>query len=200
MPDRQEPDSKAARTRRRILESAAHELARHGYGGTSLRKVAAGAQLQQGSLYFHFGSKDELVAATLAEGIDLAMRRIADAIGDLPAEADGRARLEAAVRAHVAALNTSHDLSAAVVRMVHTLPAGLRAAQQVHERRYGRLWRDLLAGAQRDGHVAADVDLDQLTGFVIWGLNSFLGVDDVGLSSARLDQVTAAVVGLIAPR
>lgn len=191
--------SKSARTRRRILASAAHELSRHGYGGTSLRKVAAGAGMQQGSLYFHFASKDELVGAVLAEGVDLAIARITAALDALPDDVDGRTRLAVAVREHVAALHADRDLAAAVVGVVATLPAELRALHSAHERRYGRLWRDVLEHARREGLVDATIDVERLTGFVIWGLNSFV-------ESARdeadedLDATTAAVVELLVGR
>lgn len=194
-------ESKSTRTRRRILASAARELSLYGYGGMSLRKVAAGAQMQQGSLYFHFASKDELVAATLAEGVEFASARITAALDALPADADGRVRLEVTVREHVSALHASQDLSAAVVRMVHTLPLELRETHDVHARRYGRLWRDVLFAAQRDGYIASNLDLDQLTSFVIWGLNSYLvEVSAIELSTERLADITSAVVGLLAGR
>ena len=166
---------KAARTRQRILVAAAHELAEHGYGGTSLRQVAAAAHLQLGSLYFHFASKDELVAETMREGIDFALGLVSSALADLPAGASQRERLRTAVTAHLEALHASQDRAAAVVRMAFTLPPALRQAQAVHERRYGRLWLEVLRDAQQEGAVDPQLDTRALRDVLFGAMNVTLG-------------------------
>ena len=70
-------DTKAVRTRQRILASAAREFAARGFDGTSLRQVAAGADLTLGSLYFHFATKADLVAEVLRDAVDFALARLA---------------------------------------------------------------------------------------------------------------------------
>lgn len=186
--------SKAERTRRRILEAAAHELAAHGYGGTSLRAVAAGAGLRMPSLYFHFASKDDLVAATLADGIDSTIARVTDALGRLPAGADARDRLRASIEEHLAALQSRHDHAAAVIRMAATLPTELRQAQASHERRYVDLWAGLLADAQRAGAIDPTLDPGLLATFVIGGLNSHL---DAGTDASRADALAGLASTLL---
>lgn len=54
------PGNKGRRTANRILDAAEELFARHGYGATSLRDIAALAGLQQPGLYKHFTGKEDL--------------------------------------------------------------------------------------------------------------------------------------------
>lgn len=165
-------DSKAARTRRRILDVSAREFAENGYGGASLRRIAAAANLKVGSLYFHFRTKDELVVATLVDGVESARDALVRAIESVPADSTALDRLRAAIRGHLDALHTSDDRAAAVVRMVETLPPHLRAAHTEHERRFARVWQDVLTRGRLAGVVRTDVNQRILRDLVIGALNS----------------------------
>lgn len=165
-------DTKAERTRRRILDAAAHELAVHGYGGASLRRIADAADLKVGSLYFHFATKDDLVTAALEDGVESAREALSAAIAAVPPDVPGEERLRAALIGHLDALHASDDRAAAVVRMVETLPSGLRAAHSRHERRFARVWLDVLKRGQRDGVVRSDVSVRILRDLVVGALNS----------------------------
>jgi AcrR family transcriptional regulator len=57
----------AADTRRRLLEAAAGEFDRRGFEGARVADIAAGAELSNGALYRHFGSKSELLSAALTD-------------------------------------------------------------------------------------------------------------------------------------
>jgi AcrR family transcriptional regulator len=59
-----------ARTRARLLESAAEEFARNGLERTSIEQVASGAGYTRGAFYGHFESKEELCLAMLEERFD----------------------------------------------------------------------------------------------------------------------------------
>lgn len=165
-------ESKAARTRQRILAAAAHEFALHGYGGASLRRIADAADLKVGSLAFHFATKDDLVAAALAEGVDSAREALVAAVAAVCDDATPVERLRAALRGHLDALHASDDRASAVVRMVETLPPHLRADHVRHERRFGKVWLDVLSRGRDDGVVRDDVDLRVLRDLVVGALNS----------------------------
>ena len=47
-------------TRERILLEAARLFRHHGYAATTLREVADASGIKAGSIYYHFGSKDEI--------------------------------------------------------------------------------------------------------------------------------------------
>jgi len=55
----------AARTRQRILDAAGALFVAHGYGTTSIRQIAAAAQVAPDSVYATFGTKARLLTALL---------------------------------------------------------------------------------------------------------------------------------------
>ncbi len=57
----------SAAVRARILETAFDVISRFGYNGTTMAKVANNAALPIGSVYWHFESKDLLLAAMIDE-------------------------------------------------------------------------------------------------------------------------------------
>jgi TetR/AcrR family transcriptional regulator, cholesterol catabolism regulator len=187
--------TKAARTRQRILEAAAHELAEHGYAGTSLRNVAAGAGLHIGSLYFHFSSKDELVAEAMREGIEFAYLHVRTALDQAPPATTPENRLRIAIDAHLQALHANHDRAAAVVQMVTTLPAGLRSAHISNERRYGGLWLAILQDAQQAGLIDDGANLRQVRNLLLGALNSTMHT--VRSPSDELGPITTTAMYLL---
>ncbi len=56
-------------TRRRILDSAGRRLKRDGIDGSGIATLMSDADLTNGAFYAHFSSKEDLVAATVAEQI-----------------------------------------------------------------------------------------------------------------------------------
>lgn len=65
------PEHKA-RTRERVVESAARLFRRYGYNGVGIDDIMAAAHLTRGGFYAHFRSKEDLFAATLAADLVLA--------------------------------------------------------------------------------------------------------------------------------
>jgi AcrR family transcriptional regulator len=55
----------SAQTRARLLRAAADVFAARGYDGTRVADIAAAAGVSNGALYAHFGSKAELLVASL---------------------------------------------------------------------------------------------------------------------------------------
>ena len=68
----------ADETRRRLLEAAYDLFYAEGFGRVGIDRVAAQAQVTKRTLYYHFDSKDALLAAVLAFHHDLALARIAE--------------------------------------------------------------------------------------------------------------------------
>lgn len=56
-----------ARTRARLLDSAAEAFARTGLERTSIEEIASGAGYTRGAFYAHFGNKEELALALLED-------------------------------------------------------------------------------------------------------------------------------------
>src|SRR5690349_19081542 len=62
-------------TRRRIIETAGRRLKRDGIDGSGVATLMADAGLTNGAFYAHFASKDDLVAATVAEQLRVQLER-----------------------------------------------------------------------------------------------------------------------------
>ena len=167
-------ETKAARTRRRIVTAAATELIQYGYAATSLRRVAAGAGLQLGSLYFHFTSKDELVLEVLKDGLQIGLDHVRAAVDALDAQAAPQDRVRAAINAHLQTLHSHRDRGAAVATIANTLPAPLYDEFLALARDYARYWSTLLGRAQDEGGIDPRLDTRALRDILFAAMNSTL--------------------------
>jgi AcrR family transcriptional regulator len=59
-----------ARSREKILEAASRLMANRGYAATSISHISEECGLPPSSIYWHFGSKEELLAAVMEHGAE----------------------------------------------------------------------------------------------------------------------------------
>jgi AcrR family transcriptional regulator len=83
-------------TRRRIIEAAGRRFKRDGIDGSGVATLMADAGLTNGAFYAHFASKEDLVAAAVADQLRTQSE-------GLEAVAPGRAGVEQLVRAYLSA-------------------------------------------------------------------------------------------------
>jgi AcrR family transcriptional regulator len=164
--------TKGDRTRRRLLDAAAAEVARVGAAGASLAGIAAAAGLKTGSIYFHFASKDELIATMLEEGLRESLRLLTESLDAVADAGDARARLRAAVRAHLGALHELDDYAAVVLAGDTASAAPAASAFRSLRRRYIARWTDLVTDAQRAGVLPAGVDPRDVRDLLFGAMNS----------------------------
>ena len=69
-------------TEQRLLVAAERLFATHGIGAVSLRSIMAAAEANTAAVHYHFGSKDELVAALLRDRTEEMHRRRLELIRD----------------------------------------------------------------------------------------------------------------------
>ncbi len=112
-----------------------------GYGRTSMRDIAAAVGMLPGSMYYHFASKEALLAAVYADGIDRSIASVNEAIAT---KRDPWDRLEAAAATHLRLLLTGGPL-AAVVMDGPNQPGAARAELIVQRDRYEAVFRRLIA-------------------------------------------------------
>lgn len=93
--------TKGMQARERIISVAETLFNKQGFDGASMRDIAAAAKMQPASMYYHFGSKEELLWAVWEKGGVELLNRVNDAIAP---EADPWKRLETACVAHVSGL------------------------------------------------------------------------------------------------
>jgi AcrR family transcriptional regulator len=101
-----------------ILDAAARLFSAQGFHGTSVRDIVSAVDMLPGSLYYHFATKEALLAAVYAEGV----RRISDAVrGAIAGRRDPWERLEAACIEHLEGLLLSEksagDYAQVVIRV-----------------------------------------------------------------------------------
>ena len=128
--------SKSARSRRRILEAAAVEFRDHGYTNATLTDIAERAGMQTGSLYYHFSSREELVAEILHLGLEEVSQHVRSAVAALPTDASAVDRLAAAIRAHTMAVVQSSAFGTAQARISGQVPADIAEVYRAEQRTY----------------------------------------------------------------
>lgn len=108
-------------TRAAILRAALNLFATHGFGGTSVRDIAASADVQPATMYAHFPSKQHVLAELTRIGHEEHQRRLRAAL--LESSADPNDQLAKLVRAHVR-MHTDYPMLAVVANAeLHALNA-----------------------------------------------------------------------------
>jgi AcrR family transcriptional regulator len=169
MPDR--ALTKSERTRQRILDAAAKVFREQGYSNARLSDIAALAGMQTGSLYYHFDSREDLVAEILRLGIETSWQHVRQAVDALPPEATALDRLGAAIRAHTLAVLEISDYASAQARIVGQVPPEVRKGHLVHQNKYGAYWNELIEAAVAAGAVRPGTDLFVARMLVLGALN-----------------------------
>ena len=179
---------RAASTRRAVLVTAAELFYERGYLGTSISDIGSRSGLTSGSIYFHFGSKQQL-----------AVRVVEEHFAGWPPLISRCAQLPAT------ALEKLICLSFHVARMFRDDPV---------TRGGGRLWNEresigaalpppfvgwistatvLLGQARGDSEIAADLDLDTAASTLI---SAFYGVHTVSEALDRRRDIEQRVTAL----
>jgi AcrR family transcriptional regulator len=147
-----------------ILDEAARLFAAQGFHGASVRDIVRAVDMLPGSLYYHFATKEALLAAVYAEGV----RRISEAVERAVAgKRDPWERLEAACIAHLEGLLNAGDYAQVVIR-VRPADAPSVAGDLVKRRdEYERLFVDLVQALA----LARSVDRRSLRLMLLGALN-----------------------------
>lgn len=188
-------DSTAELTREQVLRAAASLFRRQGYAATTLRQIADDAGIKAGSVYYHFESKDRILAEILDLGIDLVHKTVLDRLKALPADASGRQRFAAALEGHLTGLLQHGEYTSASIRVYGQLPPELRRSNQTRRRKYSALWDRLLAEAQARGEIRTDADLHLARLIVLGAIN--WTVEWFDESQGTLDDVVRQMVSIL---
>ena len=164
--------SKSEQTRSLILAAAARLFRDQGYTASTLRKIAAAAGIEAGSIYYHFNSKDEI----LDEVLDLGLRQVFEAVKETRAacEAQGEGFREifaAMVHTHLTYLLQASDFTSSNIRNFSMLPTAMRERHRPLRRAYADEWDDALGKALAAGSIRSDIKIVPLRQFVIGALN-----------------------------
>lgn len=159
--------AKSAATKRRVMEAAARVLLDRGYAATRLGDIADVAELQAGSLYYYFESKEELVEEVLRYGVQFVHTHVRAAVEALPDDATPREKLDTAVDAQLECLLNLGDMAPAHVRSYSQLPPEMKDQLRPLRRSFGDYWGTLVEEAVAAGVIRDDIDPILLRRFII---------------------------------
>ncbi|GAA5049299.1 TetR/AcrR family transcriptional regulator [Nocardia callitridis] len=158
-------------TRDRILRAAIDLFAEQGFHGTGVAEIGARADVQRGALYYHIGSKEELLWLILRDYTALMLTAAEHIVetDDPPV-----AKLRRLIRSHVR-LIIDHQREVAIqLRDVGAL-AGARGAElQTLRDRIQHCWQRVIDDGQRSGalrsadHVVTNGILGMLNTVAFW--------------------------------
>lgn len=152
-----------------ILDASAALFARRGFHATSLRDIAAAAGMLPGSVYYHFASKEDLLLAVYAVGVERIAARVDAAVSR---KRTPRARLEAACIAHLQTLLERSDYAQVVVRVLpqdaDAVSARLAELRNDYERRFNALIDGLTLAKAVDRKLLRLALLSILNGTQVW--------------------------------
>lgn len=169
---RTRPGRKAMATRSRILDAAAKVFRQNGYTGTRLSDIAAAANTQAGSLYYHFASREDLVREVLQVAQQRTNEFVMQRVDALPPETSSLERLRAAFAAHLAAVLEIGDYTAATLRILGQVPEEIRDSTLELQREYGQYFKHLFGAAQADGALRSDLDIFACRMIVLGAMNA----------------------------
>jgi len=153
-------------TRQQIIDAAVLLIADQGYSSTSVEEIAASAGVAKGSVYYNFGSKDEMFTAILTEGVG----RLTTALRSASAGLEGAPALEALVTELLTQVHANPNFAKLITTEV------FRTGRRWHESM--RLVRDDSMGAFAEVVSRARPDLDAgLVGAAIFGATLVAGLE-----------------------
>jgi AcrR family transcriptional regulator len=163
--------ARGAVTTERLIVVAERLYADHGLDAVSLRQIAEAADIKAGSIYYHFGSKDEILGVVLDAGIEAVTSAVKSRIAALPPDASYRERIGAAIEGHLYGLLHHGDFTSANIRNYGQIPLAAKNRHRLVRRSYAQYWDDLLSEAQAGGALRADASLAVMRLYLIGALN-----------------------------
>ena len=121
--------ARAVERRELLLDSAARVFAQRGFAEAQMDEIAAAADTSKGGLYFHFPTKEALVAAVVVRAGDVLRRRVKRAM--TAAGTDPVARADAALATLIETLSAHRSLARVLVS--ETLGSSAAARERVAE-------------------------------------------------------------------
>ena len=147
----EDPQHGSARIRKAALEL----FTARGYHGTSMRDLAQAVQVEPASLYYHYPSKQEILAALFDETMDALLQGLADAIAS---GTTAEHKLRAAVGFHVLFHIARQDEAFLSHSELRSLTPPNRRRVIAKRDRYETMLRELLA----EGVAAGEFEIPDI--------------------------------------
>lgn len=149
--------------RKDIIAHSAALFRQQGYANTTVRDIAAAVGIQPGSWFYHFKTKQEILAAVVEQGLTQSLAD-AEAIAALPLAP--RAAFRRLVQAHLhTLLAPDHDFIAVLLYEWRSLDQPGRARIIKLKDRHEEIWDEVIAALHRSGDWAMPTRFDRLLMF-----------------------------------
>ena len=150
--------------RQTVLEAAAQLFRRKGFSATTTRDIAAAAEMQSGSPFYHFKSKDALLYAVMEEGMHKALARQRD-VQHAPgySRCTPQEQLRHLVAIHFdVLLGVGNDFVPVMLYEWRSLQPKQRKAMRLLGENYEALWMPTLNALHAGGQLRAPAALARL--------------------------------------
>ena len=181
-------------TRRRILGAAGRRLKQDGIDGSGIATLMHDADLTNGAFYAHFASKDDLVAATIAEQL----RNQRASLAELP---PGRAGVEQLVRSYLSREHLDHPADGCPsAALLEEIARGPQPVRQAYTDGVADLIDDLAERLAPKDPASARVRVYVLFASIVGTLQLARALDDRELADAVLEEGVAQSLRLLRAR
>jgi TetR/AcrR family transcriptional regulator, cholesterol catabolism regulator len=184
--------------RQALLRAAARLFRQQGFSATSTRDIAAAVGMRSGSPFYHFESKDALLAAVVEEGMERALahqrERMAMAVAASPAPLSARECLRVLVRGHFDnLLGPESDHIPVMLYEWRVLSDEQKRAVNRLKDDYEAVWVPVLQALHREGALAGDPRVARL---MLFGALNWAAQWYVADGRATLDDLTETALQL----
>ena len=180
-----------------LIKCSAYLFRTQGYDNTTVRDIAAAAGIHSGSWFYHFKTKQEILAAVMEQGMTESLARL-EAIG-LHTLAP-RIAFQRLVEVHLhTLLAPNHHFIPVLLYEWRSLDQGSRTRIIRLKDRYEAIWDEVIAALHQSGEWSMPTRLDRL--FLFGALNwTAQWYKPGGISLEELAEQAATFILRTAPR
>lgn len=162
------PSAPPVQADERILRAAGSLFREKGFAATTVREIAAAADVLPGSLHYRYASKDDVLVALMKRGVE---RAIAAVEGAVAKEPSALARLRLGLRAYLELLCHGDDsLYVFLFDWRSLTPAAVEAVEREKARLEG-YWNEYLLAAHAEGQARPALDVELVRHFSFGAIN-----------------------------
>jgi|TARA_R110002094_G_scaffold29788_2_gene42430 AcrR family transcriptional regulator len=164
--------SKSERTRGDILAASARLFRHEGYYATTMRDIAQESGIEAGSIYYHFGSKDQILSEVLDIGVRALHEKVCEIVQSAKDESKGfRETFAQLIETHLTYLLTTSDYTSANIRNYPMLSDKARAPHRDLRASYAQIWSEFLEDARDANLLRKDISVSAIRQFVLSAMN-----------------------------